>query len=536
MRRRNGWLAFGAALALPCIPVFYLYSQNAGYVAFPHALAIACAMAVLSAVLYLACFLIFRNPTAGLVFSAICCISFPLLGQTYLQYETAGTPTTWLIPAVVLIYVVTCAIVGFAFRRHSVSWLCNGLTVVTALLFAFNAFAAVRYAVRDRTMPAQYKMEFAVDPTLPTPNIYWFHCDAMMGFDAMERYLSDDQAAFKQTLNERGFLINESAAFEGGQRTAVAMPALMCPQFYDTVLKEPLDAFKRDSSAFRVGGMELARARKHNELVHAFIARGYHTSTIAYSDVYFLPITERFYNSFHAELSRLTPADPTIDLADAIITYSRMRECVSLYKRFLPVAMVSQSLSAWINDAEESVSARAPIESDVDPYAYLGSGDRKVFFETMPRALDEITRTQQTPRLVLISFMIAHGPFLWDAEGVAYPHEANSLLSYPPQHRYAADVLLRLIDLVIERDPDALIVLQADHGAHLVPAHTMRQQLDMTSVDVKRVRNSVFSAVRIPEAYGGNPVTPIPPLDISRTLVNRYVGPNYELVGEDTGF
>jgi hypothetical protein len=43
------------------------------------------------------------------------------------------------------------------------------------------------------------------------------------------------------------------------------------------------------------------------------------------------------------------------------------------------------------------------------------------------------------------------------------------------------------------------------------------------------MQNQVMSAVRIPEIWGGLE-KPLDPLDISRVLVNRYVGKNYELV------
>jgi hypothetical protein len=43
------------------------------------------------------------------------------------------------------------------------------------------------------------------------------------------------------------------------------------------------------------------------------------------------------------------------------------------------------------------------------------------------------------------------------------------------------------------------------------------------------MQNQVMSAVRIPETWGGLQ-EPLDPLDISRVLVNRYVGSNYAMV------
>jgi len=47
--------------------------------------------------------------------------------------------------------------------------------------------------------------------------------------------------------------------------------------------------------------------------------------------------------------------------------------------------------------------------------------------------------------------------------------------------------------------------------------------------DVRRQQLSAFSAVRIPQIYGGLDA-PLDPRNISRELVNRFVGENYELL------
>ena len=102
--------------------------------------------------------------------------------------------------------------------------------------------------------------------------------------------------------------------------------------------------------------------------------------------------------------------------------------------------------------------------------------------------------------------------------------------NYPPQHRFVRDVLVRIIDLIIANDPDAVIVVEADHGLH--HEYNRKQLLAMPGGNAEMVRlmqNQTMSAVRIPEKWGGLDA-PLDPLNITRELVNRYVGPNYELL------
>jgi len=86
---------------------------------------------------------------------------------------------------------------------------------------------------------------------------------------------------------------------------------------------------------------------------------------------------------------------------------------------------------------------------------------------------------------------------------------------------------MNLVDMVLARDPQAVIVLQADHGLHLVQKERMMSDLSITEEELDHLYNGVFSAVRIPEPYGKLDA-PLAPLNISRELVNRFVGENYD--------
>ena len=73
-------------------------------------------------------------------------------------------------------------------------------------------------------------------------------------------------------------------------------------------------------------------------------------------------------------------------------------------------------------------------------------------------------------------------------------------------------------------------MLQADHGIHIMPAHNYMLDIGYTETQVMEMWLSVISAVRIPQQYGESD-EPVDPLDITRLLVNRFVGENYEYRG-----
>ena len=87
--------------------------------------------------------------------------------------------------------------------------------------------------------------------------------------------------------------------------------------------------------------------------------------------------------------------------------------------------------------------------------------------------------------------------------------------------------MMAQVDTIIENDPGAVIVLQADHGIHWgdnanYPSDSMRKQ-GFNLEDQLNLNLQVLSAVRVPPQYG-KLTQPLDPLDIARWLVNNFVG------------
>ncbi len=111
-------------------------------------------------------------------------------------------------------------------------------------------------------------------------------------------------------------------------------------------------------------------------------------------------------------------------------------------------------------------------------------------------------------------------------------------MRYPAHHAFAVKALLKYVDMILEQDPDAVIVLQADHGLHGLAMHIgyspeeAREMLNATPEEMEAIWNQTMSAVRLPAERDTPQTREIlsDPRNISRYLINEYVGQNYEYI------
>ncbi len=167
-----------------------------------------------------------------------------------------------------------------------------------------NAIPAVNIGIASEREAAsidasKFKTQFSVSQQAPSPSVYWFHCDGMLGFDAFEKYFGDDQAEFSQALADRGFQINRGAMLEANHTTKIAVPALFCPNYYDTAMQAVLkDHETARTLAFKsLTNNGLIRAALKNETRLAFEQKGYRSQTFGSINPIYPPVSDRVYAS-----------------------------------------------------------------------------------------------------------------------------------------------------------------------------------------------------------------------------------------------
>jgi hypothetical protein len=140
----------------------------------------------------------------------------------------------------------------------------------------------------------------------------------------------------------------------------------------------------------------------------------------------------------------------------------------------------------------------------------------QLLYQSMMHAIEN----SSSPRFIITTPYITHFT-MWDDNTPIGDAYANN-------HFIAALVMLELIDIILQRNPNAVIVVQGDHGFHADWVLNELRDGGMNDADLFELAHSTISAVRIPEAYGGLD-SPIAPVNIARELVNRFVGQNYEM-------
>jgi hypothetical protein len=422
-------------------------------------------------------------------------------------------------------------VLGKKIRRKEVFML---LAVFETVLFILNAVPAglALAAKADKGAPPT-GASFTVDAETPSPNIYWLFMDGMLGFEGMERLFGDRQEAFAAVLEGHGFRINRNATFEALHSTIRSTAILMSPAWYDREFLPVLDTVNLNNyndKTRKLGYINTLRARQNNELLQAFRAKGYTVHTISdlglYLHTYFSEIADMIYyenkllaNANHKIFTSFIQFNSLNSLLnEALGPWALIDIIVGKVSSFLFLSFTKQFDS---EDVPQAVSVRTTV------YGSTYDGTDQWYVDALLK-----TFTEAGPRLTIIHDTKAHWPFIRDENGSLETRtKAVSMdpANYPPQHRYAAKTALAYIALILEHDPDAVIVVQADHGLHSGTNRKILLEKGGTEEDVRIMQNQVMSAVRIPETWGGLE-EPLDPLDISRELVNRYVGKNYSPV------
>nr|AXS01371.1 hypothetical protein [uncultured bacterium] len=421
----------------------------------------------------------------------------------------------------------------------------RAIAVMITVLFIYNFAPHVAEEIsiaigQNPDTPYELKTDFVVDGALPHPDVYWLHMDEMMGFAAIEKYYGDGQEGLKQELAKRGFVINDSAELRIGF-TLVAVPALTSPTFYDSYLKgqlskvEHLFREQRERELaykFRLDRLDIQKDIAPNlELFHAYMACGYTAITISPSDnnFGFAPIGHFYesdrdehqflpYEAWHNDASKSFYENVQDDLSDLI----------HLLKLVSPLSLVDEIFTnenprkKWLTIPEhEDIVNRLTEHS-------LNIDEERQLYRTL---FDSFSIP--SPKFVYVANNVAHAPYdkIYKTGKLENPSPGNNAavdLLYLPQWEYAARVMLVSIDMILEQNPDAVIVIQADHG---IQASGQRYMIDKGYPDsqILETNYSVIGAVRVPPGYGELP-DQLEPLNVSRWLVNSFVGKNYELL------
>ena len=477
---------------------------------------------------------------------------YPILYHAYNALLTFIAPDMvglLLINTIMFVALVVATICMRCGRVLSHATIPQFLLVFIGVLFLLNAIPLGLALWGQTSDNTAFKTSFAAERFRESqPNIYWFHMDGMLGFDSFETYFGDDQKDFKEDLTDRGFMIFPHAALEANHSSQNAIPALMNPYFYDRVLSWKFDPEYAaslgsnsdlvDDPSLRITPNYIANrtAMERNELVLAFNQVQANTNTIASLDIYFYPTVRQFYNTLDLETPLLEPLSDLTEASSFVSNIGALQNLAHLLSDIGPIpypasaegrelfrGLLSREFAASAIDRNVDVFSHL----SVDDYSALNLNDWNFKADCLVDTLD-----RPAPRFTLISFPLAHGPFYYDEQGYFTIEGSDDPMRYRPHHRFATATLIDFIDLILEADPDAVIVLQADHGLHLLSEEEIAAAFGEGEAVQKGLWNQVMSAVRIPAEHQTEANFEIlsDPRNISRYLINTYIGQNYDYI------
>ena len=537
----------------PNIFFFYLYNQNRleVWVPFSSVILFALLFATTSVLMLLVLRVLVGSFEGALLTLIPCWFSFWWL-NTILSLLQRNFPLVRMRVLLVGLFVLIVAMVLFLRLRkvsfHERKFIFKWLSFVISLLFLYNfiltvsniGFSSERTVLEMDTQREYYvQRDFNVEEGLPRPDIFWLMPDGMISFLDYETYFDDSQHLFRDFLEERGFLIYEDGR-SVGTNTYLSLPTILSPSYYDNIFAPIVRGLEgitcpRMHHEYAVNMLWDNNINLHLDIVpywelfFAFMEADYTAVHIApHGGIYH--VTDLFYrlpcygvDPIDLNFMEGNPFTTANDHGQGFRLLTRNASLINLLRLSTPLGYVIPSICSgyyWqpVPEHLEDVNRLTENTKGIPP--------EKELYRFFVDALNI-----SSPKIVYGALELTH-PVGWpwfepETEGEIW-HQ-NPFERYRLAHEYSVLVIMNLIDLILENNPDAVIVIQGDHGIHDPSAHMELLELGYTEDDLMRLNFSVMSGVRIPQEYGGMEA-PIAPLNITRELINRFVGQNYELI------
>jgi hypothetical protein len=343
----------------------------------------------------------------------------------------------------------------------------------------------------------------------------------MLGFDTMQRFFNDPQDELRAELAARGFVINDDAMIHAGY-TWPAVTAMLSPNFYDNYFGQLLAETNhlirgedRQNTLFRSISRDIGnnvRIWGYTELFSAFREVGYKIIMQTHPGTGFSPFASDVFYNIRLENSEVMINRRSEDARLSFFVH--LGDLRSLLFDNTPLPVFWNQLMGFELVAIDF--AMSETDTSLGMRHVHRVWHTHMLFEVLIHALEN----SSSPRFIITTPYITHYT-MWDDDiplGDAYADN----------HFIAAHVMLQLIDIILHDNPNAVIVLQGDHGFHADWVLDELRDGGMNDADLFELAHSTISAVRIPEIYGGLDA-PIAPINIARELMNRFVGRNYEV-------
>lgn len=410
------------------------------------------------------------------------------------------------------------------------------ISFIVVILFTFTFFSSI-YNVSYMILKSKsydYEMDFKTDDKLETPNIYWIHCDAVMGTDAIKKYFKKEYKLVNDYFKNNNYYYNSGARLDIGHSTTRSLTALFNPVYYDDFYQdylidlEKVFAYEKKKTDFIVNYYELEDKRINNELFQALKEKNYETVVIGDFNPHIAFYPDHYYDYYHY-----------LGLGDQKREFRYFKNTDNSKFRLKSQIRLIHSGSLFSKTIFDSLINELNIlnyenidYNDIDLSNYIQTSSTQYWYSKAVFKGIKNSYSKDKAQFTFIDYKLGHYPLTFDSNGnFLSPDKKNSLDYYYENYVYTMNLLFENLDYIRSIDKNAIIIVQGDHGINVLDDSYIMRELNINSKELLEVRNSVISAVYIPDKYrNGDEKYLSNPLNISRYLVNNFVGENYEYI------
>lgn len=475
-QRKAFWLGL-LSLALVCLyPCLFQFTSNAPESVLADAALFFWIFLAIGILVFLGGYLLLRQwGAAGLLADAVMLVVINgglLTGALKARGIQARYPLAVLLLLLVALLVLL--------KRKG--WKCQTACVLVALMF--GGLSLVSLGMGAPAMVRELRQNAARAPGREAqsiekqggPNVYLYLYDEYGGPENLRYFYDYDSSGFYRELEQRGF--NCSADSYNTESCATVQ---LVPDLLDLSYEVPPYFASGDGSVPRLYGL--------------FQDMGYQVNLINHTD---------FLDTDGARV--LTQNQHRDSIAVYLYQNSLLKVAYPLFERLPQLRQLNES----------AVMALDALDCMEDAWRY----------------------TDGKPTLTLGYVAVPHSYFLFDREGNVQP-QSEWLNWEDPQYylgqlEYTNRRILAAVDSILAHDPDAIIILQADHGArlgyHLKELYDTPYDPETETIHQQNILNCVY--------WGGKEldISGLSGINTLRTILNATYGTDYELLPQPTGF
>ena len=495
-----------ASICMPVILLFNLYNRqsDAVHVVFTHILILTFILSLVGLIMHLV-LKRFVGAEQSIILMTLFWLCFWFFGSLRRYVFTNMSGTLLVLLMGVALTIILVLLIKFKPPLKDFTPVFGTLSALFVIMFLINAAPAFyrnifatpgleAEAAAANLDESAIKRSFCVNHSLPMPDIYWIHLDAMVSLETFEYFFGICQENTRNELANRGFVHYRDAHIRNASNTFVALPMLLSPSLYDNIFSPVLNS------------MEESYAHEIREVLFPVLdAKGICRNDDIYAN--FELLVSLLYRGYRV---------------NGFNTWWEWKILDSelIFNEDLRSVFVRTWDSFTRSDLPFLLSETTPI-----PLGWVWGNDayyQDTEYRLLPRAYRRADFTW-------IYYEYTHAS-RWHTFAPEYDGHAFARIDlYPLAYEAMLAAMFETIDEIRTRNPNAVIILQSDHGLHVKYTQFHLRNMGVPRETMLLLFHSVFSAVYIPEIYGGL-AEPIHPLNIARLLVNRYVGENYQLL------